>query len=100
MVVGDRAEQLAAAIAAAFHNVVLAHLAGGSLSGSIDDSIRHAITVGFVSLMIMGFAAKVVPTLNGIEREQVPTLVGPFLLVNLGCFLRVSTQTQHEAHFE
>ncbi len=44
MVLGDRGEQLAGAMAAAFQNIVVVHLCGGSLSGSIDDSIRHAIT--------------------------------------------------------
>jgi len=44
LVLGDRGEQLAAAMAAAFQNTVVVHLCGGSLSGSIDDSIRHAIT--------------------------------------------------------
>ena len=44
LVLGDRGEQLAGAMAAAFQNVVVVHLCGGSVSGSIDDSIRHAIT--------------------------------------------------------
>lgn len=44
LVLGDRGEQLAGAMAAAFANVVVVHLCGGSQSGSIDDSIRHAIT--------------------------------------------------------
>lgn len=44
LVLGDRGEQLAGAMAAAFQNIVVVHLCGGSLSGSIDDSIRHAIT--------------------------------------------------------
>jgi len=44
MVLGDRGEQLAGAMAAAVQNIVVVHLCGGSLSGSIDDSIRHAIT--------------------------------------------------------
>lgn len=56
-------------------------------------AIRHAITVGFISLMIMGFAAKVVPTLNGVDPRRLTSLWGPFILVNLGCFLRVSMQT-------
>jgi hypothetical protein len=54
---------------------------------------RHAITVGFISLMIMGFAAKVVPTLNGVPGAALGRLWGPFLLVNIGCALRVSLQT-------
>jgi len=44
LVLGDRGEQLAGAMAAAFQNIVVAHLCGGSISGSIDESIRHAIT--------------------------------------------------------
>jgi len=44
LVLGDRGEQLAGAMAAAFQNIAVVHLCGGSISGSIDDSIRHAIT--------------------------------------------------------
>ncbi len=55
-------------------------------------AIRHAITVGFASLMIMGMAAKVVPTLNGVSTRNLSSLWFPFALVNLGCFLRVTLQ--------
>jgi len=44
LTLGDRGEQVAAALAAALQNRVVVHLCGGSLSGSIDDSFRHAIT--------------------------------------------------------
>lgn len=54
---------------------------------------RHAITVGFISLMIVGVAAKVVPTLNGIDVRMLSKLWGPFLLINTGCALRVVGQT-------
>jgi hypothetical protein len=54
---------------------------------------RHAITVGFVSLMIVGVAAKVVPTLNGISSKVLSSLWGPFILINVGCTLRVVGQT-------
>lgn len=40
----DRLETLAAAIAGAFMNIPVAHMHGGEVSGSIDESIRHAIT--------------------------------------------------------
>jgi hypothetical protein len=56
-------------------------------------AIRHAITVGFISLMIVGVAAKVVPTLCGISWRRLSALWGPFLLINLGCGLRVFGQT-------
>ena len=41
---GDRFEQLAIAMSAAYLNKTLAHIEGGDLSGNIDESIRHAIT--------------------------------------------------------
>src|SRR3972149_4644120 len=55
-------------------------------------AIRHAITVGFLSLMIAGMAAKVVPTLGGIDVHALRGLWLPFVLVNLGCALRVTMQ--------
>jgi hypothetical protein len=56
-------------------------------------AIRHAITVGFVSLMIVGVAAKVVPTLNGLDVHALTRLWVPFALLNTGCALRVVAQT-------
>jgi GDP/UDP-N,N'-diacetylbacillosamine 2-epimerase (hydrolysing) len=41
---GDRGEMLAAAIVASHRNVPIAHMSGGDRTGSIDDSIRAAIT--------------------------------------------------------
>jgi hypothetical protein len=61
-------------------------------------SIRHAITVGFASQMIMGIAAYVVPGLRRVPRGELTTLVGPFVLVNTGCFLRVTLQALTDVH--
>lgn len=44
MILGDRGEPLAAAIAAIHLNVPIIHIHGGELSGTIDESIRHAIS--------------------------------------------------------
>ncbi|HVV11196.1 UDP-N-acetylglucosamine 2-epimerase [Amycolatopsis sp.] len=45
LVVGDRYETLAAAVAALPHPVVIAHIGGGQLTyGSIDERARHAIS--------------------------------------------------------
>ena len=41
---GDRVEALAGAIVGSLNNVLTAHIEGGELSGTIDDSIRHAVT--------------------------------------------------------
>jgi UDP-hydrolysing UDP-N-acetyl-D-glucosamine 2-epimerase len=44
VICGDRFEQLAIAMTAAYLNFTLAHIEGGDVSGSIDESVRHAIT--------------------------------------------------------
>jgi len=44
LLIGDRYEALAAAIAAAYMNICVAHIQGGEVSGSIDESARHAIS--------------------------------------------------------
>jgi hypothetical protein len=56
-------------------------------------AIRHSITVGFVSLMIVGVSAKVVPTLLGVDLRRLSALWLPFVLLNTGCALRVGGQT-------
>ena len=42
--VGDRFETMATTLAAAYMNIPIAHTMGGEVSGTIDESIRHAVT--------------------------------------------------------
>ena len=44
LTVADRFETIATAIAASYMNIPLAHTQGGEVTGSIDESVRHAIT--------------------------------------------------------
>jgi UDP-hydrolysing UDP-N-acetyl-D-glucosamine 2-epimerase len=44
LVIADRFECLSFAMTAAYMNIMVAHFEGGEVSGSIDESIRHAIT--------------------------------------------------------
>lgn len=44
VVVADRFETLAGAIAASFLNIPLIHIQGGEITGNIDEKIRHAVT--------------------------------------------------------
>ena len=53
VVIADRFECLPIAMAAAYMNIPVAHVEGGEVTGSIDESIRHAIT----KLAHMHFAA-------------------------------------------
>ena len=41
---GDRLEALAGAIVSSINNILVAHIEGGEISGTIDESIRHAIS--------------------------------------------------------
>jgi len=44
MVMADRYEVIAPAIASTYLNIPLAHVQGGEISGNIDEKVRHAIT--------------------------------------------------------
>lgn len=44
LILGDRGEMLAAASAAVHMNIPTAHIHGGEVTGTVDESIRHAIT--------------------------------------------------------
>ena len=44
LTVADRFETMATAITASYMNIPLAHTQGGEVTGSIDESVRHAIT--------------------------------------------------------
>jgi uncharacterized protein involved in response to NO len=53
---------------------------------------RHALTVGFIMMMIVGVSSKVVPTLSGVDVRRANSLWPTFLLLNLGNLTRVSSQ--------
>jgi hypothetical protein len=82
----------------AYNYVLLPRLAPDSdavrlhFSHAWSGAARHAITVGFISLMIVGVAGRVVPTLNGVDARRLSALWLPFVLLNGGCALRVSAQ--------
>lgn len=44
LVHGDRMDALAGAVVGALHNILVGHIEGGELSGTLDESIRHAIS--------------------------------------------------------
>lgn len=65
---------------------------GLKFSHAYGGAIRHAFTVGFVSLMIVGVSLKVVPMLVGAEPRRLPSMRGAFLLIVGGNALRVLSQ--------
>ncbi len=56
-------------------------------------AIRHAVTVGFLSQMILGVAPLLVARWRGLRASRRSGLWVPFLLLNAGCTLRVAGQT-------
>ena len=76
---GDRVEALAAASVGALHNVVTIHIEGGELSGTVDESVRHAITkLAHIHLVSNALAAKRVAQL-GEPIENIHVIGSPEL---------------------
>jgi GDP/UDP-N,N'-diacetylbacillosamine 2-epimerase (hydrolysing) len=44
LVLGDRGEMLASAVAATYMGIPIAHIHGGDVSGNVDEPVRHTIT--------------------------------------------------------
>ena len=74
---------------------------GEAFSHAFWGAERHAYTVGFVSMMILGVSSRVVPILAGVESKRLMSLWGPFILLNAGCAGRVGLQvlTDFAPHF-
>ncbi len=53
---------------------------------------RHAVTVGFISMMIMGYASRIIPVFRGVKLYSVTLSVAAFWLVNVGNVLRVGSE--------
>ncbi|WP_339165020.1 UDP-N-acetylglucosamine 2-epimerase [Siminovitchia sp. FSL W7-1587] len=67
---GDRLEALAGAIVGAFNNIKVAHIEGGEVSGTIDESIRHAITkFSHIHLVSNEEAKKRIVQLGELEKN-------------------------------
>ena len=69
--VADRFETMATAIAASYMNILLAHTQGGEMTGSIDESVRHAVT----KLSHIHFAATKKAAENIIRMGEDPSNV-------------------------
>ncbi len=111
VVLGDRGEMLAAAIAANYLNIPVAHIHGGELSGHIDGILRHAIT----KLAHIHFAAtqqareRIIklgeekwrvfisgaPALDRLLREKLPSKRGLFRKYGVGQGERFFLVVQH-----
>jgi len=67
-------------------------LTGLSFSHAYFGAYRHALTVGFISMMILGVSSKVIPVLSGLDPKVMNPLNHAFYLLNVGNMIRVSSQ--------
>lgn len=65
---GDRVEALAGAIVGALNNILVAHIEGGEVSGTIDELIRHAVS----KMSHVHFVAHERAKLRLIQMGEVP----------------------------
>jgi UDP-hydrolysing UDP-N-acetyl-D-glucosamine 2-epimerase len=76
LVMGDRFEAMANALAGNAMNIPVAHIQGGEISGSFDESLRHAIT----KLAHIHFPS------TELSRQRIISMgEDPRLVFNLGC---------------
>ncbi len=68
------------------------HAAGTYFSHAWYGASRQAFTVGFATMMIVGFTLKIVPTLNGVFPNALPRMTHVFVLLNAGLILHLVAQ--------
>ncbi len=71
LTVADRFETMATAVAASYMNIPLAHTQGGEVTGSIDESVRHAVS----KLSHLHFPATELSRQNLIRLGEAPESV-------------------------
>lgn len=81
---GDRIDALAGAIVGALNNVRVAHIEGGELSGTIDESMRHAITKFSHVHLVSNDAAKKRLIQLGERKADVHVIGSPDIDIMLG----------------
>lgn len=81
---GDRMDALAGAVVGALNNILVAHIEGGELSGTIDESIRHAISKFAHVHFVCTTEAKKRLIQLGEEEERIFVIGSPDIDIMLG----------------
>ncbi len=67
-------------------------ISGVRVSHPLFGAYRHAIFIGFISMMIIGCASKMIPLSKGVKLCSPRLLNATFILINIGCAFRVIAQ--------
>ncbi|MBN23412.1 MAG: UDP-N-acetylglucosamine 2-epimerase (hydrolyzing) [Bdellovibrionaceae bacterium] len=93
--VGDRFETMSATLAAAYMNIRLVHTMGGEVTGTIDESIRHATTK---------FAHVHFPSSEDAKQRIIKLGEDPDTVFNYGCprmdLVKKEIENTHEPIFD
>lgn len=65
---------------------------GLPFSHAYTGAVRHAVTVGFISQMIIGFSSRIVPNILGMDERGLTKLWATFWLLNIGNTARVALE--------
>ena len=61
---------------------------GVPVSHALIGAYRHAVTVGFITMMIFGFASRIIPISQGIKLHSYSLLLWTFILINAGSAIK------------
>jgi len=116
LVLGDRAEMLAASVVGAYLGIPVVHIHGGEVSSTVDESSRHAITkLAHLHLPATSMAAKRIirmgeepwrvrvvgsPGLDAIKKERISSPAVLYRKYRLNSSLPVVLAIQHPVSVE
>ncbi|HET7604085.1 MAG TPA: UDP-N-acetylglucosamine 2-epimerase [Gemmatimonadales bacterium] len=95
---GDRVEALAGAIVGALNNIVVGHVEGGEVSGTIDEVLRHAVTKLSHVHFVANDEARARLIQMGEQAGSIFVIGSPDIDVMLGDTLPALSQVQAKYH--
>lgn len=97
---GDRVEALAGAVVGALNNIQVAHIEGGEVSGTIDESIRHAITKFSHLHLVANEEAKQRVIQLGEKEETIHVIGSPDIDIMNSASLPSISKVKHRYNIE
>ncbi len=99
---GDRTDALAGAIVGAFNNICVAHIEGGEVSGTIDESTRHAVSKFAHLHLVCNESAKTRLIQMGEEPDRIFILGSPDIDIMLSDKLPTLAEARkrYDIHFD
>ncbi len=81
---GDRVETLATAISCNLNNILISHIEGGEVSGTVDESLRHSTSKLSHTHFVSNLKARKILRLLGEERSTIHVMGSPEVDLMIG----------------